>query len=185
MTQRHSITAKLATALALVTVFGLAGCKKKADADKAVAGAGEKTAEGAGNLPALTADPEPAAITPADQPPLDSVKFRNGGKRNKNGWPKYTAYNYGTKVVTAMAVYGYAYDASGKQVARTQTPMSWNGKLAAGGKSDWEIEIGMSGTPVPDTAASYEPCYDSIKFEGDDKWTNDTARCPEQKPKSK
>src|SRR5258706_7073510 len=101
---------------------------------------------------------------------MESVKFRMLDKRNKNGWPKYTGYNHGTKVVTALAIYGYAYDASGKQVARTQTPMSWNGKLAAGGKSDWDIEIGASGAPVPDSAASYESCYDSIKFESDAKW---------------
>jgi hypothetical protein len=43
----------------------------------------------------------------------------------------------------------------------------------------------MSGAPVLDSAASYESCYDAIKCEGDDKWTSDNARCPEQKPKSK
>ena len=94
--------------------------KEEKDGDKPA----EKGAEGGGSLPALTADPEPAPITAADQPPLESVKFRMLAKRNNKGWPKFTGYNYGTKVVTAMAIHGYAYDASGKQVLRTQTPMS-------------------------------------------------------------
>lgn len=161
---------------------GAVGCKhKKTD------GASGDTASAkpaAGNLPALTADPDPGAITPAETQPFDAVKFGMTANRNAHGWPKYAGYNYGTKVITAIAITGYAYDASGKQVARTQTPMSWNGKLAPGGKTDWDIEIGMSGPDVPASAASYEVCFDSIKFDGDAAWTEDNSRCPDQKPKA-
>jgi hypothetical protein len=168
----------------LVGALAAAGCSKKTTDANAEPG---KATEGGGAsaLPALTADPEPAPITAADKPPFESVSFRMAAKRNAKGWPKYTAYNHGTKVVTAIAIYAYAYDAGGKQVARTQTPMSWNGNLKPAGKTDWEIEVGMSGPDVPATAVAYDVCFDSIKFEGDAKWTEDTSRCPDQKPKAK
>lgn len=171
------------TCLAALTAGACKSKDKSSGADDK--GGADKPAEGASKLPALTAEPDPGAITAADKPAFESVKFRMLDKRNAHGWPKYTGYNLGTKVITAMALYGYAYDASGKQVGRTQTPMSWNGKLTAGGKSDWDIEIGLSGPDVPETAASYEICFDSIKFDGDANWTEDSTRCPEQKPKAK
>ena len=174
------------TTISFAILATLAACKgKDKEGDKASA---DKPAEGAGGaakLPALKADPDPAAITPADKPPFESVLFQMTDKRNSHGWPKYNAYNLGTKPITFLAISLYAYDSGGKQVAHTDTPMSWNGKLAPGGKSDWEIEVGMGGPDVPGTAASYEACFDSMKFDGDDKFTEDNARCPAQKPKAK
>ena len=161
------------------------GCKKK---DGDAGGGGDKSdkpAEAA-NLPALKEDPDPGAITAADHPPFESVKFRMLGKRSDHGWPNWTAYNLGTKPISFLAIYGYAYDKDGKQVARTSVPLSWNGKLAPGGKTDWDIQIGgMKEDAVPASAASYELCYNSIKFDGDANMTDDNARCPEKKDKGK
>ena len=165
------------------------GCGKKKDssgsADKAAEG-GSAASAAAVNLPALTADPEMPAITPSDKKPEETVKFRQLAKRSDKGWPNYEAYNLGTKPVTFLAIYGYAYDKDGKQVAHTKTPLSWNGKIAPGGKTDFDIELG--GFPedqVPATAASYEVCYDSMEFEGDKDFTNIQDHCPDQKPKGK
>jgi len=162
------------------------GCKKK-DGDAAAGdkGGADKPAEAA-NLPALTADPDPGAITAADHAPFESVKFRMLAKRSDHGWPKFEAYNLGTKPIAFLAIYGYAYDKDGKQVARTGTPLSWNGKLAPGGKTDWDIEIGsFKEDQVPASAASYELCYNSIKYDGDANGTDDHARCAEKKDKGK
>jgi hypothetical protein len=165
-----------ATIAIVLCTAAAGGCSKKnAEAEGASAAA----------LPALTADPEPAPIVASEKAPLESVTFRMTAKRNGKGWPKYTAYNLGTKLVTAIAIYAYAYDASGKQIARTQTPMSWNGKLAAAGKSDWDIEVGMSGPDVPTSAVAYDVCYDAIKFDGETKWNEDTSHCPAEKPRGK
>ena len=104
----------------------------------------------------------------------------------RQGWPNYEADNLGTKPVTFLAIYGYAYDKDGKQVAHTKTPLSWNGKIAPGGKTDFDIQLG--GFPedqVPATADSYEVCYDSMEFEGDKDFTNITDHCPDQKAKGK
>jgi len=166
-----------------MTTLAAAGCKKK-DGDQ---GGDNKSAEGAGGaLPALTAEPAPAAITAADKQPFESVKFRMLDKRSDKGWPNYEAYNLGTKPIAFLAIYGYAYDKDGNQVARTSVPLSWNGKLAPGGKTDWDIKIGsFPEDQVPASAASYELCYNSIKFDGDAQGTDDNARCPEKKAKGK
>jgi hypothetical protein len=168
---------------ALIAAAAL-GCGKKKDSGGSTA---DKPAEGAKvNLPALTAEAEPAAITPADQKPEDAVKFRMLAERSDKGWPRYDAYNYGTKKVTFLAIYGYAYDKDGKQVAHTKTPLSWNGSLEPGKKSDFDISIG--GFPedqVPEGAVSYDLCYDSIKYDGDASMTDIKDRCPDQKPKNK
>ena len=172
--------------LMTTTMMGLVavvGCKKK----ESGATGGDKPVEGAPvNLPALTAEPEPAAITPADKAPADAVKFRQLDKRSDKGWPRYDVYNYGTKPVAFLAIYGYAYDKDGKQVAHTKTPLSWNGALEPGKKTDWDIEIG--GFPedqVPATADSYELCYDSLKYDGDADFTNISGHCPDTKEKGK
>jgi hypothetical protein len=166
--------------VALISTVAV-GCKKKSEGDKA-----DKPAEGAANLPALTAEPAPGTVTPADKQPFEAVKFRMLDKRSDKGWPNYEAYNLGTKPIAFLAIYGYAYDKDGNQVARTNTPLSWNGKLAAGGKTDWDIKIGsFPEDQVPASAASYELCYNSIKFDGEAQGTDDNARCPEKKAKGK
>ena len=176
---RKILTTSLMASLAM-------GCGKKKDSGSADKAAEGSAAAAAVNLPALKADPEMAAITPADKAPADTVKFRMLDKRSSKGWPNYEAYNLGTKSVTFLAIYGYAYDKDGKQVAHTKTPLSWNGKIAAGQKTDFDIELG--GFPedqVPDTAVSYDVCYDSVQFDGDKDMTNISNNCPDPKPKNK
>jgi hypothetical protein len=178
-TMRKVLTTALMAALAM-------GCKNKSSSggggDKA-----DKPGEGAAvKLPALTADPDPGAITAADKPPFESVKFRQLAERSDKGWPKYDVYNLGTKPIVFMALYGYAYDKDGNQVAHTSTPLSWNGNIKPGTKSDFDVSIG--GFPedqVPATAVSYELCYDSIKFDGDQNSQDQRDRCPDKKPKGK
>lgn len=166
------------------SLVAAAGCKS----DKAKAGGADQPAA-AGNAGAaayapLTAEPEPAAITPADKAPFEAVQFRMLGKRNKAGWPLYDAYNLGTKPIEFLAIDLYGYDASGKQVVKTSPPLSWNGKLAPGGKTDWELDIGGFGDPIPATAVTFQACYSGIKLEGADT-INDFARCPDQRPLAK
>lgn len=165
-----------------ITALALAGtgCKKKTgDAGKGSAA----PAKAGAKLPALTADPEPGAITPKDTPPFESLKFRMLAQRDDNGWPQWDIYNLGTKPVVFVAIYGYAYDASGKQVARTSVPLSWNGNIAPGGKTDFSVDVG--GDPITADAVSFETCYSDIKFDGQTDSTRDDNRCPEQKPKGK
>jgi hypothetical protein len=155
------------------------GCEKKGT--EAAGGASVKP-KGVITRPALTAEPEPAAFAAADTAPLDSVAFRMTAKRTENGWPKYKAFNLGTKEIAFLAITAYAYDKDSKQIARTSVPLSWNGKIPAGGKTDWDIEI-LDAAQVPETAASYQLCYFSIKFAGESNSTDDNSRCPEQMPK--
>ncbi len=175
---RKVLTTALMAALAV-------GCGKKKDG-----GSSDKPAEGSAaaavKLPALTADPDPGAITAADKTPFESVKFRQLADRSDKGWPQYDVYNLGTKPITFLAIYGYAYDKDGKQVAHTSTPLSWNGKIAPGTKSDFSISIG--GFPedqVPEGAVSYELCYDGIQFDGDKESTSQSGKCPDKKDKGK
>jgi hypothetical protein len=158
------------------------GCKKKESSSGS-----DKTSEGgaaaAADLPALTAEPDPGAITAAETPPFESVKFRMLAKRSKGGWPTFDAYNLGTKPIGFLAIYGYAYDKTGKQLARTKVPLSWNGKLEPGGKTDWTIDLSAGDTPVTADATTFQLCYSSIKFVGDENSTSEPARCPEQRPK--
>jgi hypothetical protein len=158
------------------------GCKKKE-----TTGGSDKTSEGSGapasDLPALTADPDPGKITAAETPPLDAVKFRMLAKRNKAGWPTFDAYNLGTKPIGFLAIYGYAYDKDGKQLVRSKVPLSWNGKLEAGDKSSWSIDIGGEDSPVTAAATAFQLCYTSVKIVGEEKTTDDNGRCPDQRPK--
>jgi hypothetical protein len=158
------------------------GCKNK----ETTGGSDNKATEGAtasADLPKLTADPDPGAITAAETPPLDAVKFRMLAKRNKGGWPTFDAYNHGTKPIGFLAIYGYAYDKDGKQLARTKVPLSWNGKLDAGGKTDWSIDIGNEDVPVTAAATTFQLCYTSVKVVGEANTTDDDKRCPDQRPK--
>ena len=143
---------------------------------------GEKKVEAAGELPALTAEPDPGKITAAETPPADAVKFRMLAKRGKGGWPTADAYNLGTKPIGFLAIYGYAYDKDGKQLARTKVPLSWNGKLDAGGKTDWSIDLGANDVPVTAAATTFQFCYTSVKFVGDADSTK-AGECPDQRPK--
>lgn len=168
----------LCAALAAAT-----GCKDdKAKADGAKTGKA-KPAAGAAGYAALTADPEPAAITPADTAPFESVKFRQLAKRDKSGWPTYDAYNLSTKAIKYIAITGYAYDKDGKQVMRSSPSLSWNGSIAPGAKTDWEIKLDDWGEkPVPASAVTFQVCFDSIQRDGDADMTSDTSRCPQDRP---
>src|SRR5690349_2560444 len=94
--------------LLAVGLIAVPACKKKKEEGGSTAG---KTAEGgkAGNLPALTDEPAVGDITPAEKPPFEMYKFRRLAKRNAKGWPKFEAYNLGTKDIKFMAIYTYAY----------------------------------------------------------------------------
>jgi hypothetical protein len=165
--------------LLAVGLIAVPACKKKKEEGGSTAG---KTAEGGKNLPALADEPPVGDITPAEKPPFEMYKFRRLAKRNAKGWPKFEAYNLGTKDIKFMAIYTYAYDASGNQVGRTEVPLSWNGKIEPGKKSDWDIDVG-SMTEMPANAASWDLCVSAIKA-GDDVDASDNERCPEKKPKS-
>ncbi|MBA2544874.1 MAG: hypothetical protein H0V17_34850 [Deltaproteobacteria bacterium] len=160
------------------------GCGKKKEGDGGDTKTTDKTDKGApaSDLPALTADPEPAKITPAETPPADSVKWRMLAKRGKGGWPTFDAYNLGTKPIGFMPIYGYAYDKDGKQLARTKVPLSWNGKIDPGDKTSFSIDLGADDVPVTAAATTFQLCFTSIQFVGDADSTN-TGECPDQRPK--
>ena len=149
-----------------VLVLPGAGCTKKT---KTTGAAGSAAAGAAGGASAL--------------PPLDSIKFRMLAKRDATGWPEWDLYNLGTKPISFVAIYAYAYDASGKQLARTQVPLSWNGKLDPGGKTDFPAEVG--GDQLTAAAVAFDACYTSVKYDGAADEVRDDNRCPEQKPKGK
>ena len=167
----------------ILTSTVVMGCGKKKDGD----GGDTKTTEKdkgapAADLPALTADPEPAKITPAETPPGESVKWRMLAKRGQGGWPTFDAYNLGTKPIGFMPIYGYAYDKDGKQLARTKVPLSWNGKIEPGDKTSFSIDLGAGDVPVTAAATTFQLCYTSIKFVGDADSTP-TGECADQRPK--
>jgi hypothetical protein len=157
------------------------GCGKK---DEAGGTSGDKKVEGGApaDLPALTAEADPGKITAGEVQPADAVKFRMLAKRGKGGWPTADAYNYGTKPVGFLAIYGYAYDKDGKQLARTKVPLSWNGKIEPGDKTSWTIDLGANDVPVTAAATTFQFCYTSIKFVGDADQTK-AGDCPDQRPK--
>ncbi len=164
--------------LTLIPLISSTGCKDS----KAKDGKAKTSAKGGGNFAAITADPAPAAITPADKPPFESVTFQKTGKRTDEGWPELNAYNLSTKPITYMAITVYGYDKDGKQVVRSSPPLSWNGKIEPGAKNDWTIKVGGFGDPVPTSAVTWDVCWSGIKFDGGDA-IDDFARCPDQKPR--
>ena len=114
---------------------------------------------------------------------MESVKFRMLAKRDATGWPEWELYNLGTKPISFVAIYAYAYDASGKQIARTSVPLSWNGKLDPGGKTDFPADVG--GDQLTAAAVSFDACYGGMKYDGAADQVRDDNRCPDQKPKGK
>lgn len=159
------------------------GCKKK-EGDGNKAGGGDSPKAAASDLPPLTAEAEPGAITASETPPLESVKFRMLAKRTKSGWPEFDAYNLNTKPISFMAIYGYAYDKDGKQLAKTKVPLSWNGDLKPGEKSMFSLSVGSMDDAPPAAATTFQLCFTSVQFKGDAKSTDDNSRCPDTRPKS-
>ena len=107
-------------------------CKKT----ETTTGGSDKPTEGstapASALPALTADPDPGAITAAETPPLDAVKFRMLAKRTKGGWPTFDAYNLGTKPIgwsrirpQHVRAFIAAYEVVGPMLADWVTRSPW------------------------------------------------------------
>lgn len=156
------------------------GCKKKETTGESDKPAGSSAP--AANLPALTADPEPEKITPADKTPGETIQFRMLAKRGQGGWPTFDAYNLGTKPVGFLPIYGYAYDKSGKQLARTKVPLSWNGKIEPGDKTSFSIDLGAGDTPVTADATTFQLCYTSLKYV-DAADSLPAGECPDQRPK--
>src|SRR5262245_44089262 len=77
--------------------------------------------------PAATAEPK---VTPKPMPPFETLSFKQTAQTSDNGWPKFDVTNLGDKPVVFAAIYGYAYDKSGKLVKRLSTPLSWNSETA-------------------------------------------------------
>jgi hypothetical protein len=169
--------------LTLIPLLSTTGCKDKKDDKGGGKSAGKPAAGAKVDYAALTADPDPGAITPAEKPPFESVQFQKTGKRNSKGWPEYNAYNLSTKPIKYVAISVYGYDKDGKQVIRTSPPLSWNGNIAPGGKTDWEISVGDFGDPIPSSAVTFDVCWDSIQLEGAET-VSDTSRCPDNKAHS-
>jgi hypothetical protein len=165
--------------LVAVTLIAVPGCNKKEEGGET---AGKSAEAKPADLPALEAEPAVGAITPADKAPFEMFAFRRLATRNKKGWPMYEAYNLGTKPIKFMAIYAYVYDAGGNQIGRTKVPLSWNGNIEPGKKSDWDIDLG-SMDDLPANAAAWNLCVSSIKAGGDVD-VREPERCPEKKPKS-
>ncbi len=177
---KHVVGVVVVSALAM-----LAACSKESGG-AAGAGSGSAATTGSNTTPPTPATTTAAAattppadkITPSKKAPFETLMFKETAAKNDKGWPKFDMYNLSDKTVGFAALYGYAYDAAGKLVGRTETPLSWNGKLAPGEKSTWAVEVGRSEkAPLPATAVAFEICYDSISYDGDAKSTSDNKRC--------
>src|SRR5690349_4474358 len=94
------------TCMLIIPLLATAGCKDKKADGKTTSGA-KKGAKG--SYAPLTPDPAPAAITPADKPPFESVVFQKTGARTDEGWPVLNAYNLSTKAIKYIAITVYAY----------------------------------------------------------------------------
>lgn len=183
---RTTTTTTITITLCAALAAGAAGCKDQKKGDGKATTAAKAGKGNAVAYAALTADPEPGAITPSDKPPFESLLFRQRADRDKAGWPSYDLYNLGTKGLKYVAVRGYGYDKDGKQVARSAPALSWNGDIAPGAKSDFAIKLDDWGDkPVPATAVTFQVCFDSIKFDGDADALSEMSRCPEQRPLAK
>jgi len=179
---------------ALATLTALTGCGKSSASTSEPAATKHDTPPAAHAPDPPRAEPKkadaPAAkVTTSPKPPFETVTFTQTEKKTKSGWPVFDATNVGTKTVKYMTIWAYAYDKSGKLVMRSSPPLSWNGTISPGGKSDFPIEIGgfSNDKPVPPEATDFELCYNSINFEGEDAkaMTRDQARCSPTKAKGK
>jgi phosphate transport system substrate-binding protein len=126
---------------------------------------------------------EPKRVTPA---PHNALPFRTLAFRQleiePDNWdsPSFEMTNLSTRTVIRVGVVVYAYDKSGKQLARSEHervgPLglepgeSWSGPLAT--------------VPISDDTVSFDVCYDFISFEGETSsaigGTSDASRCPDQ-----
>ena len=129
--------------------------------------------------PALHADPVPT-ITPSARRPFDSIAFRALGEWNDFGWPRYEIYNLGDKKIVSLHALLYAYDAAGNQVDRMEFGFTTFGGLDLAPGAGQEIAWSADSTR-PETAVTFEGCYDVIRFEGDH--DDHRARCPLVKPR--
>lgn len=133
------------------------------------------------DLPVLRADPAPGPITPSATPPFSALTFRTLADRY-HGWPYIEVYNHSNKDVQSLGVVAYGYDASGRQVARTddrERIRAYGGPWIEPGSSR---EITFTSPPPPATATSFEVCYDTIRFR-DGAREHVAGHCPAQKPR--
>jgi hypothetical protein len=135
--------------------------------------------------PPAAAAPAPAGgdgkVTPKHLPPFEAIVFTLNGEKEPSGWPKFEAVNHGDKKIVFAAITGFAYDKSGKLVKRTTTPLSWNTTLEPGAKAAFPVSVGTF-EKDPVTADKFELCYDSLKYDGDDKFVEDKTLCTDARP---
>jgi hypothetical protein len=131
--------------------------------------------------PAAAAPAADAKVTPKPMPPFESIQFTQTAEKEANGWPKFDAVNLGNKKIVFAAITGFAYDKSGKLVKRLTTPLSWNTNLDPGGKAMFPVSVGAFEKESV-TADKFELCYDSLKYDGDDKFVEDKTLCTDSRP---
>src|SRR5207237_1026209 len=100
-------------------------------------------------------------VTPTDKTPFESVEFRWLDDKDKSGWPAFDVVNLGKKPIKFMVIHAYAYDKNDKQVARTKS-LNLSDKIAPGKKNTIPVRIGQFEDALPDTATSFDLCYDVI-----------------------
>jgi len=113
---------------------------------------------------------------------MESVEFKLSDKKDDKGWPEFKVTNLGDKTVKFMSIFGYAYDKAGKQLMKTPGNLSWNGELKPGQTDNYDVSLTWSDKAPPPEATQFEACYDNIKFDGSDKFEEDRANCPAQRP---
>jgi hypothetical protein len=173
------MTARLSLLVSLASIL-LAACGSKTDSNP---NAEAKAATPPPPPPAAVA-PAPAGdgkVTPKHLPPFEAIVFTKTAEKEANGWPKFDAVNHGDKKIVFAAVTGFAYDKSGKLVKRLTTPLSWNTTLEPGGKSMFAVSVGAFEKENV-TADKFELCYDSLKYDGDDKFVEDKTLCTDSRP---
>ncbi len=166
--------------LAPVALLLMTACGNKTDATPTA------EAKAASPPPPAAAAPAPAPaadakVTPKAMPPFESIQFTKTAEKEANGWPKFDAVNLGNKKIVFAAITGFAYDKSGKLVKRLTTPLSWNTNLEPGGKAMFPVSVGAFEKENV-TADKFELCYDSLKYDGDDKFVEDKTLCTDSRP---
>jgi len=132
---------------------------------------------------ALPAEPA-LKLSAGNRAPFRSLVFRRLATEPDDwSWPKFEIANVGSDEVSYMRGWVYAYDTAGHEVARTSVYF---------GAAPIDLKPGATFTPsffvggmeyVPDAAATFEVCYDSISFASRRNATIDSATCPEQRPR--